>query len=148
MSGKCLHQLHQSLGPEYSYLRRKGLGPAIKEKMFTLKTANCVSVLALPPPRSVALGRCTAHCVMCSESRSDHHRPHLAPFHSSGDRGESQVVGRAVRTFLFHRSGPHSSIDSSPRSIQGLSLPSPTSGDSSGMREQDPQGAGVGVSLA
>ena len=39
-SGRALHQLHQSLGPENSYLRRKVLGPAIKQKVFPLKAAN------------------------------------------------------------------------------------------------------------
>ena len=28
------------LGPEYSYLRRRVLGPAIKQKVFPLKAAN------------------------------------------------------------------------------------------------------------
>ena len=39
-SGRVLHQLHQTLGTEYGYLRRRVLGPAIKQKVFPLKAAN------------------------------------------------------------------------------------------------------------
>ena len=141
-------------GPRTSCTSLLGQNTVISgEKFWALQlNRKCFSwrqpadwVLALSSPRSVALGKGTAHQGMCPGSHWDHQRPHLAPFHSTGDCQEGCKQGSVGISVPW--GGPHGSVDSSPRSIQGPSLPPPTSGDSSGVKKQDPQGAGGGVPL-
>lgn len=91
LSGKCLHQLHWSLGPEYSYLRRRGLGPAIQEKMFYFESSQLS--LSSGPVTFPECGFGQVHCSPGLMLRSQHITGHI--WHHSTPRGHGTQTGVA-----------------------------------------------------